>query len=55
MIKHKKLGEILLAEGIITPQQLKEAIVLQGEEGGRLGDILIKVQRNWAVTLVSRL
>lgn len=43
MPKHKRLGEILLREGMITPEQLQEAISLQVEEGGRLGDMLIKL------------
>ncbi len=43
MEKYKRLGEILVSEGMITPQQLEEAIKLQAEEGGRLGDVLIKL------------
>ena len=43
MAKHKRLGEILLGEGMITPEQLEEAIILQSGEGGRLGDVLIKL------------
>lgn len=43
MIKHKKLGEILLAEGVITPKQLEEALQFQDKNGGRLGDILIQL------------
>ncbi len=39
----KKLGEILIEEGMITPQQLEEAVTLQTEEGGRLGDVLVKL------------
>ncbi len=43
MAKHVRLGEILLAEGIITSTQLQEALRLQKEEGGRLGDVLVKL------------
>ena len=31
----KKIGEILIAEGMITPSQLEEALKIQREEGGR--------------------
>lgn len=40
---HKRLGEILVSEGMIAEQQLEEAINLQTKEGGRLGEILIKL------------
>jgi type IV pilus assembly protein PilB len=43
MIKHKKLGEILVAEGMITPEQLQEALSVQANKGERLGDILTKL------------
>jgi len=43
MAKYKKLGDILIAEGIITQTQLKEAILLQQREGGKLGEVLIKL------------
>ncbi len=38
-----KLGEILLKEGLITPQQLKEALDYQRAHGGRLGSILVSL------------
>ncbi len=41
--KYKKIGEILVAEGVITPSQLEEAIKIQVKEGERLGDILVKL------------
>jgi type IV pilus assembly protein PilB len=36
-----KLGEVLLKEGLITPQQLKEALDYQRANGGRLGSIFV--------------
>ncbi len=43
MPRHKRLGEILVAEGMVTSEQLQEAVALQKEDGGRLGDVLIKL------------
>ncbi len=40
---HKRLGEILLSEGMVTKEQVEEAISLQKKEGGRLGELLIKL------------
>lgn len=41
MEKKKKLGEILLEKGIITEEQLKEALQEQEKTGISLGQILI--------------
>ncbi len=38
-----KLGEILVRENLITPQQLQEAIEYQRRNGGRLGSILVRL------------
>ena len=38
-----KLGEILVRENLITPQQLREALDHQKENGGRLGANLVKL------------
>lgn len=38
-----KLGEVLLAEKMITVDQLKEALGVQRVQGGRLGNILISL------------
>ncbi|HQR37096.1 MAG TPA: type IV-A pilus assembly ATPase PilB [Blastocatellia bacterium] len=38
-----KLGETLLRENLITPQQLKEALEHQRTNGGRLGSTLVKL------------
>lgn len=38
-----KLGEILVRENLLTPQQLREALDYQRENGGRLGFTLVKL------------
>ncbi|HEX9963328.1 MAG TPA: type IV-A pilus assembly ATPase PilB [Pyrinomonadaceae bacterium] len=38
-----KLGEILVRENLITPQQLREALEYQRDKGGRLGSNLVKL------------
>ncbi|MGI8470271.1 MAG: type IV-A pilus assembly ATPase PilB [Pyrinomonadaceae bacterium] len=38
-----KLGEILVRENLITPQQLREALEYQRTSGGRLGSNLVKL------------
>ncbi|MDP3041220.1 MAG: ATPase, T2SS/T4P/T4SS family [Candidatus Omnitrophota bacterium] len=38
-----RLGEFLLKEGIITTSQLEKAITVQRQEGGRLGEVLIRM------------
>ncbi|MFA5101157.1 MAG: ATPase, T2SS/T4P/T4SS family, partial [Candidatus Omnitrophota bacterium] len=43
MPKYKRLGGILVSEGILTEQQVEEAVALQQKEGGRLGDILVQL------------
>ncbi|MEM6454673.1 MAG: type IV-A pilus assembly ATPase PilB [Acidobacteriota bacterium] len=40
----ERLGELLVKAGAITPQQLKEALAKQAEEGGRLGSNLVKLR-----------
>jgi type IV pilus assembly protein PilB len=49
-----KLGEVLLKEGLITPQQLKEALDYQRAHGGRLGSILVSlgIVQDEAITAV---
>ncbi len=42
---NKEIGEILVEEKIITPQQLKEALDTQKISGGKLGEILVR--RGW--------
>ena len=38
-----KLGQLLIASNIISEDQLKEALILQRREGGRLGTNLVKL------------
>lgn len=37
----KRIGEVLLDEGLVQPHQLTEALQVKSEKGGRLGEILI--------------
>lgn len=39
--EHKRLGELLVGEGILTPQQLVEGLKHQQENGGFLGQSLV--------------
>jgi len=41
--KYLKLGELLIEEGLINAPQLEKAITLQRQEGGRLGEVLVKL------------
>ena len=41
--KYLRLGELLLKEGKITQLQLEKAISIQKQEGGRLGEIFVKL------------
>ncbi|MCM8779628.1 MAG: Flp pilus assembly complex ATPase component TadA [Candidatus Omnitrophica bacterium] len=41
--KYLKLGELLIKENVITPEQLNKAIALQRQDGGRLGEILVRL------------
>lgn len=41
MTRYKKLGSILISEGILTEKQLLEAISYQEKKGGKLGEVLI--------------
>jgi len=43
MPAYKRLGEVLISEGMVTADQIKEAISLQSKEGGKLGEILVKL------------
>lgn len=43
MGRYKKLGDILISEGMLTEKQLKEAVNFQEKEGGRLGEALIRL------------
>jgi len=55
----KKLGEILIARGLITSQQLEEALAMQRKEegSGLIGEVLVKLKYvteeaiAWALTV----
>jgi type II secretory ATPase GspE/PulE/Tfp pilus assembly ATPase PilB-like protein len=38
----QSLGEMLVEEKLITPEQLKNSLTMQREQGGKLSDILVK-------------
>ena len=38
-----KLGELLVKENLISPQQLQEALTYQKQHGGKLGYNLVKL------------
>ena len=54
---HKKLGEILVAKGLVTSQQVDEALVLQKKEGCLIGEALVRLKYvseemiAWALTV----
>jgi general secretion pathway protein E len=41
-VAKKGLGEMLIEEKLITPEQLESALNFQRQKGGKLGDILVK-------------
>ena len=41
--KKKRLGEILIEDGALSPQSLEEALTHQKKEGGLIGQILIRL------------
>jgi len=43
MAPYLKLGEILQNEGLLTREQLEKAIKTQQKEGGRIGEVLIRL------------
>jgi type IV pilus assembly protein PilB len=49
----KKIGELLLQEGLLTPEQLNEALEEQGRTGERIGATLIKLGMLTEDTLVE--
>lgn len=42
-IKNNLIGDLLLVEGIISRQQLEEAVARQKNKGGLLGEILVEL------------
>ncbi|MBP1706705.1 MAG: type secretory pathway, ATPase PulE/Tfp pilus assembly pathway, ATPase PilB [Chloroflexi bacterium] len=41
-VSSRKLGELLISGNLITREDLDQALEIQGKEGGRLGEILVK-------------
>ena len=39
----KRLGDMLIDEGLISIEQLKQALVVQKDKGGRLGSVLVQL------------
>jgi hypothetical protein len=42
-LRKQRIGELLVAEGLIDAQQLKEGLEAQEEMGGRIGSILVRM------------
>lgn len=36
------IGQLLLKKGLLVPEQLQEALLLQKKEGGLIGDVLVR-------------
>lgn len=41
-VAYMRLGDLLVSSGIITGEQLEQALALPREDGQRLGDVLIR-------------
>lgn len=44
MANERRLGEILIERGVLTPDRLEEALTVQKEKGGKLGEILVRLK-----------
>ncbi len=42
-IVNKRLGDLLIERGVITPKQLEEALELQKDKGGLIGELLVSL------------
>src|SRR3989338_5874207 len=42
-ISYFKIGELLIKEGMLTQDHLNKAILFQKKEGGRLGEVLLRL------------
>ena len=54
--KRKRLGELLLEEGMITEAQLAKALAVQKESGKKLGDVLVStgiIKREYIVRILE--
>tara|TARA_R100000027_G_scaffold67028_1_gene64269 strand:- start:4207 stop:6261 length:2055 start_codon:yes stop_codon:yes gene_type:complete len=52
---HRRIGEILIEQGLVTEAQLEECLKLQEETGRKLGEILIEKDLLWEEDLVEAL
>lgn len=52
---YKRFGELLVKDGIITPEQLKSALTQQKQSGGKIGEILLNMGCITRETLYSTL
>lgn len=43
-IVNKKLGDLLVERGVITPKQLQDALELQKDKGGLIGELLVELK-----------
>lgn len=50
---HKRLGDMLVEEGLITEQNLQDAILVQKERGGFLGKLLVELGHTTQDQVVS--
>src|SRR5437762_14270705 len=40
----RAVGEILVAQGVVTREKIDEALAAQAERGGRLGEVLVSLK-----------
>ncbi len=53
--KRERLGEVLVRSGVLTDEQLSEALASQADEGGKLGEVLVRLQIADAETIARSL
>src|SRR2546423_9987098 len=41
--KRRRLGDIIVERGLVTPYELEEALRIQRENGGKLGEVLVEL------------
>ena len=41
--KRRRLGDIIVERGLVTPYELEEALRVQRENGGKLGEVLVEL------------
>lgn len=42
---NRRIGDVLVARGLVTPEALEEALALQKRVGGKLGNVLVEAKR----------